>query len=144
MRRRYPAYQRSAGPRREKNGAAGKDIPTLFSEEGESAFRMREAEAIARLCHEVRGGVIATGGGAVLRAENLHRMRRSGRIYFLDRDLACIRPTSDRPLSSNEDALAQRYRERYPIYTAAADCRIAVDECIAHSVEKIRKDFLFE
>lgn len=123
--------------------ADGRDIPTIFAEEGEQAFRDLEAAAIARLSQGVRGGVIATGGGAILRAENLHRMRRGGRIYFLDRALEHIRPTSDRPLSSNEDALARRYRERYPLYCAAADVRVATDEDIAHSVENIRKDFLF-
>ncbi len=123
--------------------ADGRDIPTIFAEEGEQAFRDLEAAAISRLSQGVRGAVIATGGGAILRAENLHRMRRGGRIYFLDRALEYIRPTSDRPLSSNEDALARRYRERYPLYCAAADVRVATDEDIAHSVENIRKDFLF-
>lgn len=122
---------------------AKRDIPSIFAEEGESAFRDREEAALARLSNEVRGAVIATGGGAVLRAKNVHRMHRSGRIYFLDRALDKIRPTGDRPLSSNEEALVCRYRERYPLYCAAADTRIAVDEDITHSVENIRKDFLF-
>ena len=122
--------------------AAGVDIPTIFATEGEPRFREREADAIAALAHTARGAVIATGGGAVLRGENLHRMRRSGRIYFLDRALENIRPTGDRPLSSSKDALARRYEERYPIYCAAADLRVAVDESIEHSVETIRKDFL--
>lgn len=121
---------------------AGRDIPTLFAEEGEAGFREREASVVARLAHEARGAVIATGGGVVLRADNLHRMRRGGRIYFLDRALENIRPTSDRPLSSDQEALARRYSERYPLYCAAADVRIAVDENMENSVENIRKDFL--
>jgi shikimate dehydrogenase len=123
--------------------AAGKDIPTIFAKEGEDGFRRREAAAMAALAHTCRGAVIATGGGVVLRAENLHRMRRGGRIYFLDRALDRICPTADRPLSSDREALARRYSERYPLYLAAADRRVAVDEEIAHSVETIRKDFLF-
>ncbi|MBQ8350688.1 MAG: shikimate dehydrogenase [Clostridia bacterium] len=122
---------------------AGRKIPTIFAEEGEEGFRLREAAVMARLAQECRGAVIATGGGAVLRAENVHRMRRGGKIYFLDRALENIRPTSDRPLSSDDEALARRYAERYPLYCAAADTRIAVDESIANSVETIRKDFLF-
>lgn len=98
---------------------------------------------MAALAHTCRGAVIATGGGVVLRAENLFRMRRGGRIYFLDRALDRICPTADRPLSSDREALARRYSERYPLYLAAADRRVAVDEEIAHSVETIRKDFLF-
>ena len=86
--------------------------------------------------------MIATGGGAVLREANVHAMRRVGRIYFLDRDIDCIRPTDDRPLSKDRAALGQRYRERYPIYCRVADLRVFGDESIEGRAETIRKDFL--
>ena len=67
-------------------------------------------------------------GGAVLRKSNVDNLRRNGRIYFIDRPLDMIGVTDDRPLSSTREQLEKRYKERYPIYLASADCVIkAVD-----------------
>lgn len=122
---------------------AGMPIPAIFAAEGEEGFRRREADVMARLAHAQRGAVIATGGGAILRRENVCRMRRGGRIYFLDRPLCHICPTDDRPLAQSREALESRFHERYPLYCAAADVRVAVDEVVENSVETIRKDFSF-
>ncbi len=122
--------------------SAGMPIPAIFAQEGEAGFRRREAEALAAVAHTARGAVIATGGGAILRQENVRHMRRGGRIYFLDRRLENIRPTKDRPLSQDRQALQQRYEERYPLYIAACDTHICVDEQLGHTIETIRKDFL--
>lgn len=120
---------------------AGCPIPALFEREGEEGFRARERAAVARL--SLTGGcVIATGGGAVLKEENLRALRRTGRLYFLDRRLDDICPTDDRPLSRDRAALQKRYAERYPIYTAASDRRIAVTTDAQGVAEEIRTDFL--
>ena len=120
---------------------AGKPIPAIFAEGGETAFRDMEARVLREVCLHTRGAVIATGGGAILREENIHAMRRVGRIYFLDRDITNIRPSGDRPLSRDRESLAARYRERYPLYLQAADCHLLPDEDIEHRIETIRKDF---
>src|SRR3989338_6286092 len=52
----------------------GADIPWIFDVEGEAGFREREQAMLAELC-ELEGLVIATGGGAVLRAENRLALR---------------------------------------------------------------------
>ncbi len=121
---------------------AGKSIPEIFAEVGEAGFRDIEEAVLRETAGHTRGAVIATGGGAILREANIHAMRRVGRIYFLDRDINCIRPTGDRPLSQDRAALGQRYRERYPIYCRVADRRIFGDENIESRAEIIRKDFL--
>ena len=119
---------------------AGKDIPTIFREEGEDAFRKMEAEVI-RDCAKETGAVIATGGGAVLRKENVDALRENGRLYFIDRPLERLMPTADRPLSSTREEITKRYRERYGIYTAAADIIVKAD-CFPKAVaEKIIKEF---
>ncbi|MBQ3590198.1 MAG: hypothetical protein II980_07110, partial [Clostridia bacterium] len=59
--------------------------------------------------------------GAILKEENITYLKQNGNIYFLNRDLEKLIPTSDRPLSSDIDALKKRYDERYPIYTKTAD-----------------------
>ena len=120
----------------------GMPIPDIFREKGESGFRDVEQEVIREIALHTRGAVIATGGGAILREANLRAMRRTGRLYFLDRDIKNIKPTPDRPLSMDREALAARYRERYPLYSAAADVILPPDEDISRRVETIRKDFL--
>ena len=65
--------------------------------------------------------IIATGGGAVLNYDNVRRLKQNGKIYFIDRSLEKLTPTSDRPLSSDITALEKRYKERYPIYNSKAD-----------------------
>ena len=121
--------------------ADGREIPQIFSESGEPFFRDRESEAIAALARE-SARVIATGGGAVLREENRRALHRTGRVYFLDRPLEAILPTADRPLSRDRAALESRYRERYPIYLAAADRRIDAGGSVAEVTEEVRADFL--
>ncbi len=119
----------------------GRSIPEIFASEGETAFRNIESSVIREACLKNRGAVIATGGGAILRPENVHALRRVGRIYFLDRELCNIEPTEGRPLSRDRDALAKRYAERYPLYRDAADVMLEPDEDLARRVETIRKEF---
>ncbi len=104
---------------------AEKSIPEIFASEGEKVFRDREEEVLRTLSAK-SGVVIATGGGAILREENLRALRSNGVIYFLDRPLEKLTPTGDRPLSGDCEALKKRYEERYPLYLAAG-VRIAAD-----------------
>ena len=119
---------------------SGCDIPTIFVEQGEKAFRELEAEVIRDLSAQ-GGRVIATGGGAVLRADNVEALRSNGRVYFLDRDPERITATNGRPLSSNREALMQRYRERYGIYCATCDTRIACDGTAEDAARQIAEEY---
>lgn len=117
----------------------GMPIAAFIDREGETAFREREKEAIASLS-ERTGAVIATGGGAILREENVRALRKNGRIYYLDRPLSDIRPTPDRPLSRDREALAARAKERAPLYEAAADCRIEVRGTVEDTLARLLSD----
>lgn len=99
-------------------------IADYIKNEGEEAFRDKETEVIRRLS-AMGGAVIATGGGAVLRKENLRLLRKNGLIVFLDRPLSDLSPTDDRPLSSSSEALAALYEKRYPLYCEAADLHLS-------------------
>ena len=105
---------------------ADMSIPEIFKTFGEERFRELETQVIREVSART-GVIIATGGGAVLRRENVDALRENGRIFFLDRSPELLVATSDRPLSSTKEAIAQRYRERYPIYTASCDERIDAD-----------------
>ena len=120
---------------------AKKPISDIFAQRGEAYFRDLESQVIAQLAQRT-GLVIATGGGAILRAENVRRLRQNGRIYFLDRPVEDIVPTDDRPLSRDREALEKRYAERYPRYVTAADTRIPVNGSADTVAKAIREEFL--
>ena len=121
----------------------GCSIPTLFEQRGERGFRDCES-AVIRDVASMQGGIIATGGGAVLRPENINRLRENGRIYFLDRSLSLLTATEDRPLSATAVDLRRRYEERCPIYSAVCDVRIEANGTPETVANLIREDFLNE
>lgn len=116
----------------------GRTIPEIFDEDGEAAFRALERQVLAEFCAR-EGQVIATGGGTVLRADNRSAMRRTGRVYFLRRDLALL-PTEGRPLS-RAGSLEDMYRVRRPLYSAAADVHLNNDASPEAAAELIWRDF---
>ena len=118
--------------------ALGMPIAAYFAAHGEAAFRDREQLSVASAA--ARGGrVVATGGGAILRPENVTALRRTGRLFFLDRSPENLTATADRPLSADPEALRRRYAERYDLYCAAADVRVDGNgsvEAVAALIEK--------
>lgn len=98
----------------------GKTPEEIIREKGESEFRKIESEVIAELSMK-NGAVIATGGGAILKEENVSRLKRNGKIVFFDRNIDDIKPTGTRPLSETKELLKKRFNERYPIYLSTAD-----------------------
>ncbi len=108
---------------------AGRDIPTLFAEEGEAKFRDRETQIVLGVCAGQRQ-VIATGGGAILRPENVAALRGAGVVIWLTArpDVVVARTrhrAQERPLlaAGMADPLAhvlQMLGERGPLYQAAA------------------------
>ena len=115
---------------------AGITIPDIFSKFGEEYFRKLESEVIAEVSKKT-GLVVATGGGAVLKKENVKNLSQNGKIFFLDRPLEQIVPTADRPLSNSELSLKKRFAERYEIYQDTCDERIPVDGVPQHTVKLI-------
>ena len=120
---------------------AKKPIPEIFAQRGERGFRDLESQVIQEVSRRT-GLVIATGGGAILREENVRRLRQNGRIYFLDRPAEDILPTDDRPLARDMEAVRQRYAERYPRYTSTADAAVPVRGSAEDVAAAIREEFL--
>src|SRR5215813_4674574 len=60
----------------------GVPVTTIFEIEGEEGFRKREG-ALLREVAARPGCVVATGGGAVLAAENRRAMREAGTVVYL-------------------------------------------------------------
>ena len=112
----------------------------IIERQGETAFRDIESQAVAD-CGRRTGCVIATGGGAVLRSENIAALRQNGVIFFRDRDLEDIKPSDSRPLSRDREALHRRYEERYDIYCATADHIIRHTSTVAEAGAAILEVF---
>lgn len=111
-------------------------ISDIFATYGESYFRDRESEAVKETAKQ-SGIIIATGGGAILREENVRALKQNGVIFFLNRPLDDIMPTADRPLSSDREALEKRFNERYDKYKSACDFEIISDTTAKDAVNKI-------
>lgn len=117
----------------------GKTPAEIISENGEKFFRDLEAEICAEVADK-ENAVISTGGGSVLRNENVNHLKKNGIVVFIDRKLENIKPTGDRPLSDSRKKLEEVYKVRYPIYTECADFCIKSDENIVHTIEAIKKN----
>ena len=119
---------------------ANMSIPQIFATEGEKAFRDKEYAEIVRASLN-SGVIIATGGGAVLRTENIKALKQNGRVYFIDRPLQQLMPTDDRPLAGSIEAITARYNERYGIYTSVADVRVDNSTTANAAAAQIKKEF---
>ncbi|VVE18729.1 shikimate kinase [Pandoraea terrigena] len=104
----------------------GVRIPIIFEHEGEDGFRQREAQTIDELTQR-SGIVLATGGGAVLRAENREHIKSRGTVVYLratPHDLWLrTRRDKNRPLLQTADPrarLEQLFRERDALYRECA------------------------
>lgn len=94
-------------------------IPEIFEKEGETGFRDRES-AICKKLGKERNLIIATGGGAILRPENVAALRQNGTLVHITRSIDKL-PTRGRPLSKNIETLKKMEAQRIPLYKAAAD-----------------------
>ena len=115
---------------------AGIPITEIFSRFGEKHFREMEAEVIKNVS-ESGGKIISTGGGAILRKDNVDKLKSNGTIVFLDRDPEALIPTDDRPLADDREKIRRLYEERYPRYMAAADIRIEIRGVPENTAEEL-------
>lgn len=111
---------------KEIESRTGVSIPTIFEIEGEDGFRKRESQVIADLAAQP-GRVVATGGGAVLRAENRANMRNSGFVIYLNVPPQTLwertRHDRNRPLLQVADPLlklTELFSMRDPLYRDVA------------------------
>jgi shikimate kinase len=111
----------------------GVDIPYIFDKEGEAGFRQRERETIEALSALPRT-VLATGGGAILLAENRRVLSERGCVVYLETSVAQqadrVKQGRTRPLLANVDTatkLEHLMLERAPLYGGVADIVVSTD-----------------
>ena len=118
--------------------AAGKTIPEIFAQSGETAFRALEREQ-AQIWGRESALILITGGGIVKDERNYASLKQNGRIYQIERDVALL-PREGRPLSESAD-LAAMMRERAPLYARFRDLAISNETTPQSAARCIWQDF---
>jgi shikimate kinase len=114
---------------------ANRTIPEIVTQEGWEYFRNLESD----ICRELASRdklVIDTGGGAILRAQNVEALKKNGTVFWLTASVETIGKRiggdNQRPsltgAKSFVDEIQEVLRERTPNYQAAADYTIATDD----------------
>ena len=107
---------------------AGRSISDIFAQNGEEYFRALEL-TVAQELGQTQSKIIACGGGLPLRADAIAPLKKSGPVFWLDRDPGETYDSLDksgRPLAQagRADFIA-RYEHRAPVYRRCADHMIA-------------------
>lgn len=118
----------------------GADIAWIFDVEGEEGFRKREAHVIDELS-QLQGIVLATGGGAVLNADNRNRLAARGTVVYLfttvEQQMRRTARDKRRPLlitETPESTLRELMAFRDPLYREVADVVVNTDGRTVRSV----------
>lgn len=113
--------------------ASGLSVVEIFGQFGEAYFRKMEAELLEQLCHQ-SGHIISTGGGVVLKPENVMWMQKGGTVVFLDVPVDTIRTRlkndKTRPLLSDDKyaQLDNLWAQRRPLYLEAAQLTVCGED----------------
>ena len=116
---------------------AGKTIKEIFTDEGEAGFRIREEQVIAELVQPARG-ILAVGGGAILRSENRGALRSAVVVWLTAQPPTIYTRVVDDPVSRSQRPnlttsggireIEAILAEREPLYRRCAD-HIVSTEC---------------
>jgi shikimate kinase len=129
----------------EVEARAGRPVRLIFAEDGEAAFREWESRILLDLTSRLVGGIVATGGGAILLEANRRALRDFGFVAWLSADpetlttrlRASSRGVEDRPSLTGAGTLAEIadvLEARSTLYRAAAH---AVVETAGRTPEEV-------
>ena len=112
----------------------GMTISKIFAEKGEDYFRSLELEVCKELSN-LHAAVISTGGGTLLKDENVKAIKKNGVVFLLNVSsntvLTRLKSDDTRPLLQREDkekAVKMMLSQRTPLYNRAADYVIDAEE----------------
>ena len=107
-------------------------ISEIFAKYGEEHFRKLETEAVKEICKK-DDCFISTGGGSVMREENVRIFKESGRIVYLRANLKTLlerlEGDNSRPLLAGNmsDRLSELFEKRVHVYEHVADIIVDTD-----------------
>lgn len=123
-------------------------IPEIFAHCGENYFRDLETQTVEEVS-SLNGVIIATGGGCLLRDDNVRLFKQSGKIVYLKATVETLAKRVDgdtgRPLLQGgvREKLQKLYNDRADIYERSADIVIETDgltpEEVANKITELIK-----
>ena len=131
----------------------GIPVRDIFAQHGEDRFREAETEALRKLAPS-RAAIIVTGGGTILRPENVELLKRLGAVVWLHGDEKKLFERAvrrnERPLLQTgdpEETFLKLLRDRKPVYAAAADIEVdttaldheQVADLVLRKIEELRE-----
>ncbi|WP_317854915.1 shikimate kinase [Chakrabartyella piscis] len=114
----------------------GMPIADYFAKEGEVAFRLVETEVAKELSGKT-DLVIATGGGVIKNAENIHLLMENGKIIWLKREVELLESGNGRPLAPTQTATLALYQERLPLYEGFSEMILENNGSVAEALETL-------
>lgn len=118
----------------------GSPVREIFASQGEPFFRDQESAMLAEIARG-SGQVVATGGGIILRPENVELMRKTGVVVYLDTSLGelwrRVKDKKDRPLLLGDDPrgrLAGLLDSRAALYEASSNFKVNTNGRLAFDV----------
>ena len=118
----------------------GMSIADYFAAYGEDSFRQVESEVIQEISTQ-NNLVISTGGGVIKNPENIQWLKGNGTVIWIQRDPELLESGNGRPLVPDQEAVRRLYKERLPLYTAAAETIFENDGSEEDALQKILAAF---
>lgn len=123
---------------------AGLPVPEIIRKRSWDYFRNVESQICEQAGKKDRT-IIDTGGGAILRKDNVEALRRRGRVFWLTAEVSTImerlKEASDRPSLTGDrsylEEVEEVLNERVPLYKAACDYVIPTD---GRTIDEIADD----
>lgn len=120
-------------------------IPEIFDTKGEEYFRLLERKVLTQVSKN-QDQVVATGGGVVLDPKNISRMKKSGRVIYLETSPEClwerVSESKGRPLIQGPNA-KEKFEDilntRLVLYQKTADLAVGTDHKNAEEVAELIK-----
>ena len=109
----------------------------IITEKGDQYFRDIETEAVKDIAI-ASNNIIATGGGSILREENVNRLKMTSLVVYIMRDKPIF--SDDRPLAANKYMYDELLKKRKPIYEKSADIIVDnngdAEDCVDMIIDK--------
>ena len=115
-------------------------ISEIFAQYNEAYFRDIESKVLQRLSN-LQNAVISTGGGIILKKDNIDVMKQTGNIVWIKRPIEMIAECVDasfRPLIADDpQKLVRIYQEREPLYQNCADYIVGNESTVEEAAQAV-------
>ena len=119
-------------------------ISEIFAQYNETYFRDVESKVLQKLSN-LKNAIISTGGGIILKKDNIDIMKQTGSIVWIKRPIEMISECVDasfRPLIADDpQRLVKIYQEREPLYKSCADYIVGNEGPVEEAAQSVVEIF---